>query len=296
MARVTIDSIKTTFKRSILYDYYIIKKTFLEHVGYKCNLINPKSFNEITNWYKLHDTNPLYPDLIDKAKVKKHIARLIGEQHIIPTIVDNIKSVDDIPWDDLPDKFVIKCTHDSGSTIICQDKSLLDTEQANAKLKQALLRNPADSLTRARVCRKIKPTIMVEELLPGDDVVDYKMMVFNGVCKIIDVCSQRFTGAGLRQDNFDITWEHLPFVQRSPISDIPIEKPGQLQEMIELSEIIAKYVNRAFVRVDFYDVGSKVFFGEITFYHAGGYDRFYPNEYDFKLGEMIDLSHGGKIC
>ncbi|MBP5322513.1 MAG: hypothetical protein J6Y84_01790 [Bacteroidaceae bacterium] len=275
-----------------LTDVRVIKKVFYEQLGYPCNLRSPKTFNEIINWYKLHDNNLLYSSLIDKYQVKEIVSSVIGEEFVIPTILGKLSSPYDIPWDSLPDSFVIKCNHDSGSTIVCYDKSLLDKKKVCAQLSEALSKGPWQSPTRARICRKITPSILIEKNIAVDlkgELLDYKFFCFQGKVKIFKVDMGRAKGnhranyysvdlsrISMEEEAFPSDWEHS-----HPL-------PEKISEMISIVERLAAFVNRKFIRVDLYDVNGRIFFGELTFYPAGGYGKFNPEWWDYELGNWIN--------
>ena len=273
-----------------LYDRYVIKKTFLENLGYKCNLWHPKTFNEKINWYKLNDKNPLYPSLIDKISVKPIVASVIGEQYIIKSISEGYTNATQIPWDDLPDQFVVKCNHDSGSTIVCTDKSRFDVEFATKQLNKALSIKSSQTYTRARICEKIAPKILIEEYLMGGDLKDYKFFCFNGKAKIFKI--DRGRQLGKHRANYylvdgtfiDCSEECCPNLKES--IDV---FPSNFGEMVDIANKLATFVKREFIRVDLYNVNRKIYFGELTFYPAGGYGKFELEKWDRIFGDMIHL-------
>lgn len=279
-------------------DFEVISKVAEEQLGYKCNLTNPVTFNDKINWYKLHDRNHLYPLLIDKWKVKQIVAEVIGTQYVIPTIIGGIKSPSAIPWDKLPSKFVIKCNHDSGSAVVCSDISKVDKKYICEKLSKALAISPNKTLTRARICGKITPSILIEEnICPEEsDLDDFKFFCFNGKVKIFKIDHGRKSGTH-RANYYSVDGEAIGLEEVVCPSDFSHVDtiPDNINEMICLAERLAAFVNRAFIRVDFYNVKGQIYFGELTFYPAGGYGKFNPIEWDYTLGSWIDLSHKGRI-
>lgn len=293
MFRNIVRSLHDAVFYSFLYDRRIIEKTATEQLGYVCNLRNPVTFNDKINWLKLHDNSRLAATLIDKEAVKSFVAGVVGPQFIIPTIAAGFKSASEINWDALPDRFVIKCNHDSGSTLVCRDKFDFDRGVAAEKLDAALLRNPGKNLTRAIVCKKIKPSILVEELIEpesGDDLRDYKFFCFGGKVRCFKVDFGRAAGEH-RANYYSPQGELQPFGEQvcPPDTTKDITLPGNLQEMIEIAEKLSSSVDRAFLRVDLYNTGSRVYFGELTYYPAGGYGKFIPEEWDMTLGSWIEL-------
>ena len=264
-------------------------KTFYKiRMDKELNLDNPKSFNEKLQWLKLYDKNPEYTKLVDKYEVKKIVSEKIGEEYVIPTlgVWDNF---DEIDFDKLPNEFVLKCTHDSGSVVICTDKTKLDISSIKEKINECLRKNYYYS-GREWPYKNVKPRIIAEKYMrDGEnlDLKDYKLMCFNGKVKCSFVCSNRNSKKGLCVNFYDKEWNPLPFIRYYPKNNIEADKPLNYEKMIEFAEILA--VQIPFVRVDFYEVQGKIYFGEMTFYPGGGMERFTPEEWDKRLGDMITL-------
>ena len=256
----------------------------------RLNLKNPQSFNEKLQWLKLYNREPQYTLMVDKLKVKDYVAGLIGEEHIIPTlgVWENAKDVD---FNSLPDKFVIKCNHNSGQGLyICKNKSEIDEEKVRNELQKAL---ETDYFTRFRewpykdVERRIIAEKFIEDNSSADgDLKDYKFMCFNGEVRCSFVCSERKTN--LKVSFFDRDWNAMPFERHYPRSDKSIPKPVHYEEMIRLAEVLSQGI--PFVRVDFYDVEDKIYFGELTFFPGSGFEEFSPEIWDEKLGSYINIS------
>ena len=276
-------------KIRFLDDETYLKIMYKAAFGKRLDLDNPTSFNEKIQWMKINDRNPDYPIMVDKCEAKKYVANIIGANYIIPTIGVWDK-VEDIAFDKLPSKFVLKCTHDSGGVVICSNKSQLDLKKAKRKLENAL-NSSYYWVGREWPYKNVRPRILAEEYLEdstGTGIKDYKIFCFNGKPEIILVCSNRFGVGGLAEDFFDLEWNHLNMSRLNHSnSTIIVEKPEKLNEMIEKSELLAG--NKRFSRIDFYEVGGQIFFGEITLYPASGFDGFVPEEWDYKLGQKIRL-------
>lgn len=279
--------------------HFLDDRTYLR-LMYRCkfdralNLDNPSTYNEKLQWLKLHDRNPLYTKLVDKYEAKSYVAGMIGEEYIIPTL-GVWDSFDEIDFDSLPDQFVLKCTHDSGGLVICKDKKQLDRKAARKILSRSL-RNNYYWIGREWPYKDIKPRIIAEKYIdkPGDEagqfsgIQDYKLFTFRGKTQVILVCSDRFGENGLTEDFFDINWKHLDIKRlKTENSSKSISKPQNLDVMCRLAYKLAHTMN--FARVDFYEVGGKVYFGEITLYPASGFDGFQPEDWDLKLGDMLAL-------
>ena len=269
-------------------DEFFLEKIFKKKIGYALDLDNPKTFNEKLQWLKLHDRNPEYIKMVDKYEVKKFVADKIGEQYVIPTF-GVWDSFDEIDFDTLPDQFVIKCTHDCGGLVICKDKSKFDKEEARRKINRSLNRNYY-YIGREWPYKHVKPRIIAEKYMEdaGSEVLnDYKLMCFNGKVKCSFVCSERFSEDGLKVTFFDRDWNVMPFERHYPRSQCPIAKPSSYDDMVRLAEQLSKDI--PFVRVDFYEVSGKIYFGELTFYPGSGFEEFEPFEWDKTLGSWIEL-------
>lgn len=268
-------------------DETYLKIAFRANHGKKLHLDNPKTFSEKLQWLKLYDRNPLYTRWVDKAEAKILAAQAIGEEYIIPTL-GVWEHFDDIDFDALPDKFVLKCTHDSGGLVICKDKSKLDKAAAKAKIEKCLHHSYYWGL-REWPYKHAAPRIIAETLLSDgthEDLPDYKIHVFNGEPKAILVCSDRYSG--LTEDFYSETWEHFPVRRPThPNAKDPAPKPVELPELLRLARELAKDI--PFARTDFYIVNGKIYFGELTFYPASGLTPFVPDSWDETLGSWLTL-------
>lgn len=267
-----------------LYYYFKTQK--------KLHLRDPKTFNEKLQWLKLYDRKDIYTSMVDKYDVKELVRNKIGADNTIKTIA-LFESVADINWDILPQRFVIKTTNGGGSggVVICKDKRKLDIKKAEKKLLHSYNRNIYNDL-REWPYKNIKSRIIVEELLEDiihGELYDYKVMCFNGKASFIQLHKGR--GYNHTQDFYNTSWKKQnTFVQPPclPSNDID-SKPTVLDEMLQKSEILAKDI--PFVRVDWYIVNSHLFFGEMTFFDASGFDEFEPEEWNLRFGEMLALPH-----
>lgn len=273
----------------IVSDCMYLKIMFKLALNKKLNISNPQTFNEKLQWLKLYDRKPLYTTIVDKYEVKEYVANIIGQEYIIPTL-GIWDSVEEIELDKLPKQFVLKCTHDSGSIVICKDKSKLDFEAAKKKLKNGLHRN-LFWYGREWPYKNVKPRIIAEMYLPSnkdEDLLDYKIHCFNGEPKFVLVCSERFSSNGTKEDFFDINWNKLPFKRpHLQCSDKSLKQPSAFNKMIKCSRLLSK--NIPFIRCDFYEIDGMVYFGELTFFPASGLEAFEPEEWDYKLGSWLEL-------
>lgn len=270
-------------KNDILY----IRIEYLLRRKKKLHLKNPIRFNEKLQWLKLNCRKEEYSKLVDKYEVKKVVASIIGEQYIIPTL-GVWDRFEDINFDKLPDQFVLKCTHDSGGLVICKDKSKLNIGEAKKKINRCLKRQYFYD-HREYPYKNVPPRIMAEKYMvdeTGWQLKDYKIFCFNGEPKFIEVDYDRYVGHKLNV--YDLDWNFVDFYMTSPNDrNVHIERPKCLDEMLRLARELSK--NDIFVRVDFYSIDEKLYFGELTYHPGAGNIDFHPDEYDYKLGEMLQL-------
>lgn len=272
-----------------LSDEEFLKKRFKVCFGYELNLENPITFNEKIQWLKLHNRKPEYTIMVDKYKVREYIARILGEEKLIP-LLGVWDDPDEINFDILPEQFVLKCNHNSGKGMcICRDKSKLNINKTKNALKRGLHQNyyitgrewPYRDVPRKIVAEKY----MVDE--NGLELKDYKIFNFNGRPKIIEVDFNRFTNH--KRNFFTTSWEKIDLTLQYPSDEkIMIEKPRCLDKMLIMAEKLSESI--PFVRTDFYCINEKIYFGEISFYPDCGFGKFNHEEWNKAFGEWIDLS------
>ena len=276
-------------------DETYLKILYQAYIGHKLNLENPKGFNEKLQWLKLYDRQERYVELVDKYLVKDFVERKIGKEYVIPTL-GIWDSVDDIDFSNLPNQFVLKCNHDSGGVIICKDKERLDISAIKNKLTRRLKMDFFFS-GREWPYKSVKRKIIAEAYINdgiNEDLNDYKFMCFNGVVRNSFVCTERRSGDGLKVTFFDKEWNKMPFERHYPVSNKKIDKPENYEKMIILAEVLAKDI--PFVRVDFYDVNGKIYFGEMTFYPGSGFEEFTPFDWDTRMGSWLILPKKNRGC
>ena len=270
-------------------DEKFLRKVYKAYIGKPLNLDAPCTYTEKLQWLKLYDRKPEYTRMVDKFGAKEYVAEKIGEEYIIPTLGVWDK-FEDIDFDSLPDSFVLKCTHDSGGLVICKDKSKLDLKSAEKKLKKFLKRKYY-YVWREWPYKNVKPRIIAEKYMEDEktaELRDYKFFCFNGEAKLLFIATDRQTaGEETKFDFFDMEFNHLPFTNGHPNAEQPPEKPLCFDEMRELAEKLSAGIPH--LRVDFYEVNGKVYFGELTFSHWSGVVPFDPEEWDYKIGEWITL-------
>lgn len=272
----------------ILPDRLYIMIQYFYHFKRFPNLKEPRTFNEKLQWLKLNDRNPIYTTMVDKVLAKAYVASIIGKEHIVPTL-GVWDSAEDIDFEALPDRFVLKTNHDSKGVVICADKAKLNIPETRAFLDQQLRTN-GYWYGREWPYKNVKKKILAEEYLesPNGDLIDYKLMCFNGKVKCSLVCSDRFTGKGMNITFFDRDWVVLPFERGHPALREGFPKPSTYEEMVRYAEALSKKMY--FARIDFYEVKGQVYFGEITLYPGSGLKSFQPEEWDLELGRWLDLS------
>lgn len=269
-------------------DKKYIQFIWKNRMNYPLNLDNPKTYNEKLQWLKLYNQNPSFTTMVDKYLVKDYVASIIGEEYIIPTL-GVYESVDDIEFEVLPNQFVLKCTHDSGGIVICKDKSKLDTVQAIKKIRKSM-NTDFYLLAREWPYKNVQRRILAEKYMEDEDtheLRDYKFFCFNGKPEFLFIATGRQSRNEPYFDFFDMDFNHLPFTHGHPNSPILPEKPKEFELMKQLSEKLSH--GFAHLRVDLYEINGKVFFGELTFFHHSGMVPFEPQEWDYKLGELIEL-------
>jgi len=268
-------------------DALYLKIIYRAETGKRLDLKHPKTYNEKLQWLKLYDRRPEYTMMVDKYEVRKYVAEKIGEEYLIP-LIGVYDSVDEIPWEELPDKFVLKCTHGSGSNIICSNKRKLDIEEAKKKLRKWMKKNWY-WFGREWVYNNINPRIVCEKFMvdeSGEELKDYKIFCFNGEPKLIQVDFDRFKGH--KRNIYDLDWDFVDLTIKYPRDpNRTIARPDKLDEMLNIARKMSAGIPH--VRVDLYSIGDKIYFGELTFTHGSGYEPFYPESYNELFGSWLKL-------
>ena len=276
---------------SVMDDEIYLKIRFKYRMGYALDLKSPQTFNEKLNWLKLYDRNPVYITLVDKCAVKDYVSNIIGPEYVVP-LYGVWSGFEDIDFTKMPNRFVLKCSHNCGDVIVCKDKTTFDIESAKVKLEKAL-NNNAFWPDREWPYRYVKPFIIAEKYIePRENVLDvYKFFCFHGEPFLLQVIQNDKT-KNESIDYYDINWNYLDLHQNYPNSLKPLDKPAKFQSMFDISRKLSLYI--PFVRVDlFVDKAGDIFFSEFTFYSDSGCERFYPDKWDYILGDLIDLKRCG---
>ena len=276
---------------NVLYRINAIFETkvmfFLKN-GYRLNINNPVTFNEKLQWIKFYDKNEKMPTCSDKYTVREYIKNC-GCEEILNHLIWEGYEASEIPFDSLPNQFVIKVTHGSGFNILCKDKSKL----IEVKVKKQLARWLKEKYVPCYgewFYGIVKPRIIIEEYLGNKDGVvpnDYKVYCFNGEPKVIQVHTGRFSNHRIML--YDLDWNTIDNVKMKYSYDPQciLKKPQELYKLIEYAKKISQPFHHA--RVDFYIVEGKIYFGEITFTDGAGFDRITPYSFDAQLGNYMEL-------
>lgn len=259
---------------------------FVMHKRFGCkyhwmDINNPKTFSEKLQYLKTHPVCDNEMELADKYDVREFIKKTIGEDYLVP-ILGVYSSVDEIDFKSLPNEFVLKLTKGSGYNLIVTDKSALDLNQTKKTLKQWLKVNPYYFSREPQY--KGQSRLVCEKMLEYN-ITDYKFFCFDGKAVYVELYMDRF--GEHKKVFYNMDWERVPFTTAGDVCNVEVEKPVEFDEMRAVAEKLAK--DMAFVRVDLYVHGGKVYFGEMTFFPAGGYTPITPHEWEYKLGEQIPL-------
>ena len=260
-------------------------------IGHKLDWNNLQTYTEKVQWLKLYDQKPEYATMVDKYKVKDYVAKKIGTEHIIPTlgVWDKAKDID---FNALPQRFVLKCTHDSGGLVICKDKNKLDKEAAIKEIDKGL-KMSFYMEGREYQYKNVKPRVIAEQYMEQEDgkgLNDYKVLCFGGKAKLIELHQGRYTDSHT-QDFYDRNWNRTNITQGGYGTRAKTEAPKPIcfDEMIAMSEKLSEDMRHA--RIDWYIVNDKLYFGEITLYDGSGLEPFDRYEDDLMMGSWIDINN-----
>ena len=269
-------------------DKQFLKVIYRKLMGSELNLECPQTFSEKLQWLKLYDRKPEYTRMVDKYEAKKYVAGIIGDEYIIPTLAV-YNSTAEIDLDALPDRFVLKCTHDSGSVAICKDKKTFKRDEAFAMLERGLKKNYFWE-NREWPYKNVKPRIIAEtymEDIGTGELRDYKFFCFDGKVKALFIAEDRQGDEETKFDFFDADFHHLDIRNGHPNANVPPAKPLSFEKMKEMAEKLSQ--NIPHLRVDFYEANGKIYFGELTFSHWSGFTPFEPEEWDLTFGQWLKL-------
>ena len=271
----------------IIPDELYLRMAYRAVTGKRLHLNPPVTYNEKLQWLKLHDRKPEYTEMVDKYEVRKFVTERVGAEYLVG-VLGVWDKAEDIDFDNLPDQFVLKCTHDCGGLVICRDKASLDKEAARRKLNDCLKTNFYWQ-GREWPYKNVKPRIYAEEYLSdfGDSqLTDYKVFCFDGQPKLIQVDYDRFEGH--KRQFFDCDWNRLDISFHFPSDTAKvIFRPSVLEEMLELSRKLS--AGFPHLRTDFYIVGDRLYVGEMTFFHGTGFGKWWPEGTDEWLGSFLKI-------
>ena len=293
LRKVLAPNVRYQIMHALLFlpDTLYLRIFYFATTGKMIHFRNPRGFNEKLQWLKIHNRHWEYKELVDKLAVRKHIDQCLGEGHMFP-LLGYWDSFEKIDFEALPNQFVMKCNHDSGSTKIIWDKASLTKKDLDELRDHFERRMKRDFFFAGREYpyKGIKPYIMAEQLMKDESnkeksIEDYKFFCFDGVPKIMFVATDRSTDC--RFDFFDMDFNHLDIRNIHPNADKPIQKPERFEEMKEVAAKLSQGMRH--VRIDLYELNGKIYFGEYTFFHGGGFRLFEPQEWELKLGSWITL-------
>lgn len=268
-------------------DLYLRMIFFLKNKKH-LNLKNPVTFCDKLNWMKINYRNPKLSDYADKIKVCDIVKEKLGKDICFP-ILGVYERYEDIDFSKLPDKFVIKNNHDSGSVKVVRDKNKINHQEFKKHFNIKLKRNPYFS-QREFPYKNIKSKILIETYMTPDDqtdIEDYKFFCFNGKPVVVAVVTARMSDYYV--DFYDMDFNHTEIEDAHHMSNILVDKPENFEEMKETASKLSEGL--PFVRVDLYSIKGKIYFGEYTFFHNGGVNPLKPDKYETKFGNMIDINN-----
>ncbi len=270
-------------------DKTMVKLQYRIKTGRKLNLKNPQRYTEKLQWYKLNYRNPLMTKCADKYTVREYIESK-GLGHILNELYGVYDNVNEIDFDKLPNKFVLKTTNDSDTNIFCKDKANSDLEEIKKKMNKKIKERTQIPLAREWAYNNSKRRIICEKLLEDkgtkdNSINDYKFLCFKGKPEFIVYDIDRYIGH--KRNFYDTSWKYLNISSDCPNFGDIVEKPEKLKEMLEIAKILSE--DFPAVRVDLYCIQNKIYFGELTFYPWSGYVKFEPDEFDFILGKKFKI-------
>lgn len=269
-------------------DEEFLKRIYRFRMNRELDLENPVLYTEKLQWLKLYDHRPEYAVMVDKYAAKEFVAERIGAEYVIP-LLGVWDSVEDIDFAGLPQRFVLKTTHDSGGIVICKDKDHLDIPSARRKLNWFMKREYY-RCNREWPYKKVPHRVIAEPYMEDSrcgELRDYKFFTFGGEPKVLYIAQGRGSGDETVADFFDMNFRHLPFTIDHDMAPVPPEKPENFELMKAFAAKLSEGTPQ--LRVDFYEVDGKVYFGEMTFFHCSGMAPFHPEEWDRTFGDWVSL-------
>lgn len=290
------------FTAALLYRFgkRIPDETYLRWIYYletgnRLNVSNPQRYNEKLIWLKLYYRDPMWTIMVDKYSVKQLVSERVGSEYVVP-VLGRWNRAEEIEWDKLPNRFVLKTNHDSGNNgvFIIKEKSKIGREKLVRKINASLLRDTSVS-GREWPYRDVKRCVFAEQYLEDTtgELRDYKFFCFDGEVKYLFIATERQSGGEVKFDYFDADFNHLDLVQKHPMSGKNIEKPAMYDQMKEIAAKLSKGLQE--VRIDLYEVDGRIYFGEYTFFHHDAVVSFHPDKWDFIWGNLIHLPEANNV-
>lgn len=273
-----------------LSDEEFLRKKYKAIMGEKLNLEFPRAFNEKLQWMKLYNRKSEYTAYVDKYKVRGYVEQMIGKEYLIP-LLGVWDDPEKINFSELPDKFVLKCNHNSGlGMCICKDKSKLDIVKTKKELKKGM-KQDYYLLGREWPYKDVPRKVIAEKYMENksgeDGLNDYKFYCFSGKVEFVMINTDRFSDKATKADYVDREYRRLDMKWGYEQSKVLPEKPKMFEKMIEIAEILSEGIPH--VRVDLYLSDEHIYFGEMTFFDGSGFAKFEPKEWDYKWGEKLQL-------
>ncbi len=278
--------LKLIDKLRFIPDKPYLKMVYWIKTGKRLNLKNPTGFNEKLNWIKLYNKHDNYTRYVDKIAVRDYVKEKCEGRDLSIPLLGSWKKFDDIDFSVLPNQFVLKCSHDSGSVKIIKDKSNINKTELKKFFEGRQRINPFNA-GREFPYKNVKPLIIAEKFMQtasGEELRTYKILCFGGEPKVIQVITDQHTDE--RFDYYDAEFNHMDFEHIRPNSDKPVVKSARFDEMLDIARKLSKGFK--FIRVDLYDIDGEIYFSELTFFHDGGFYEF-PEKYEQEFGSWIDL-------
>lgn len=276
---------------SFLPDSIMLPLQYKIKLGRNLHLKNPQRFTEKLQWYKMHYRNPVMHQCVDKYLVREYVKEK-GLENILVPLIAHYQSIDEVCWDELPTRFVMKTTHGGGglNVLVCNDKSQLDYSEVAQRLSFENKPVRKNTLGREWAYYGLQPGLVVEDLLVNEEnpeagVNDYKIFCYGGKPEYIIVDVDRYIGH--KRNFYDVNWNNLHITSDCPASDRDIPKPEGFEQMLEIASKLSE--GFPYVRVDLYNCEGNIYFGEMTFYPWSGYVQFAPDEADLIFGKDFEL-------
>jgi hypothetical protein len=263
----------------------LLRRNFARFFDYPLDLRNPRTLSEKIQWLKVYGRLKAVAPFVDKYEVRNHVREAVGESYLVP-LVGVYDRADQIPWDRLPARCVIKTTHGSGWNLIVNDSTRLDRAATIRQLDDWLAQTYYDHSQEEQYLF-IRGRLIVEEMLGGEDRLpwDYKFFCYAGVPRILTVDVDRLVRH--RRKVLDMDWRPLPGKIQFEDYEGEMPRPPELERMVEVAKKLSAPF--PFVRVDLYLDAGRVYFGELTFTPGSGLATVEPREFDVRLGEGVDL-------